>query len=80
MIYVTMLQERHRGMFMCRLAADSDADLRTQAQSMGIDLAEHRYPGTPHSHFEIITEQREAALEAGAEEMDDLAWQMRVSQ
>lgn len=68
--YVDDMAAPFRGMVMCHLVADTDEELHTMADLIGVQRRWHQKPGTPHSHYDICKTKRSKAVAAGAIEID----------
>lgn len=69
MVYVDDMRAQFGRMVMCHMAADSDEELRTMADRIGVARRWHQYPGTWKSHFDICLSKRALAVAAGAKEI-----------
>jgi hypothetical protein len=56
-------------LIMCHMIADSDEELLTMVDKIGVQRKWHQYPGTPRSHFDICLSKRALAVKAGAVEV-----------
>ena len=56
-------------MIICHMIADSDKELISMADYIGVQRRWHQYPGTRRSHFDICQSKRKLAVRAGAVEI-----------
>lgn len=70
-VYVDSMKARLGRMIMCHMLADTDDELHTMAEQLGIKRKWHQKPGTPHSHYDICKAKRAKALELGAVEVNN---------
>lgn len=70
MVYVDNMQARLGRMKMCHMVADTDDELHTMADRIGVARRHHQKPGTPHSHYDICLAKRKLALKSGAIEIN----------
>ncbi|WP_350165882.1 DUF4031 domain-containing protein [Algiphilus sp.] len=68
-VYVDDMRARYGRMVMCHMLADSDAELLTMADRIGVARRWHQHPGTARSHFDICQSKRARAVAAGAVEI-----------
>lgn len=68
-VYVDNMRAPFRGMVMCHMVADTDDELHTMADQLGMPRRSHQKPGTPHSHYDITMEKRAKAVKLGAREI-----------
>lgn len=69
-VYVDNMRARLGRMVMCHMVADTDDELHTMADRLGLRRRWHQKPGTPHSHYDICLAKRAEALNLGAVEID----------
>ncbi len=79
-VYVDTMRARYGRMIMCHMIADTEAELLTMADRIGVDRRWHQNPGTHRSHFDICKTKRALAVQAGAVEisMMDLGRMIRA--
>ncbi len=65
-VYVDNMRARYGRMIMCHMIADTDEELLTMADLIGVDRLHHQEPGTPRSHFDIALSKRAIAVANGA--------------
>lgn len=65
-VYVDDMQARYGRMVMCHMLADTDDELLTMADRIGVARRWHQKNGTPHSHYDICKAKRALAVEFGA--------------
>lgn len=63
-VYVDDMKARYRRMIMCHMIADTDEELRTMAEKIGVQQKWHQ-----GDHFDICLEMRAKAISAGAIEI-----------
>lgn len=66
MVYVDDMRAPFRNMIMCHLIADTDEELHTMADKLGLARKWHQKPGTHHSHYDISLGFRARAIALGA--------------
>lgn len=66
MVYVDDMSAPCRGMVMCHMVADSEAELLTMAGQIGVAAKWHQFPGTWKSNFDICKTKRAMAIRMGA--------------
>lgn len=79
-VYVDNMDAGYGRMKMCHMFADSDAELLSMADRIGVQRKWHQYPGTIKSHFDICLSKKAMAIQLGAAEIDypnDVAELMR---
>lgn len=54
---------------LCHMIADSEDELQAMADRIGISRRWHHKPGTARSHYDIDSEKRAFAVQAGAIEI-----------
>jgi hypothetical protein len=64
MVYVDDMRARFGRMVMCHMLADTDAELRAMADTIGVDQRHHQ-----GDHFDICAAKRTLARAAGAVEI-----------
>lgn len=69
-VYVDDMRAPFRGMVMCHMLADTDAELHAMAAQLGLARRWHQKPGTPHSHYDIAMSKRALAVKLGAKEVN----------
>lgn len=70
MVYVDNMQAGYKRMVMCHMVADTDDELHTMANKIGVARKWHQKSGTPHSHYDICKAKRALAIQFGAVEID----------
>ena len=68
-VYVDDMRAPYGRMVMCYMVADSEDELLSMADRIGVARRWHQYPGTPKSHFDITLSKRQLAVEQGAIEI-----------
>lgn len=68
-VYVDNMRAQYGRMVMCHMVADSEDELLSMADRIGVARRWHQYPGTPKSHFDIALSKRRLAIEQGAVEI-----------
>jgi hypothetical protein len=68
-VYVDDMQAGYGRMVMCHMLADTDDELHTMADRIGVARRWHQKNGTPHSHYDICKAKRALAVEFGAIEI-----------
>ncbi len=68
-VYVDRMRAPYRGMVMCHMLADSEAELHDMADRIGIARRWHQKAGTAHSHYDICRGKRVLAVREGAIEI-----------
>jgi len=63
-VYVDDMRAKYRRMIMCHMIADTDEELRTMAQKIGVRQKWHQ-----GDHFDICLEMRARAVSLGAVEI-----------
>lgn len=69
MVYVDDMQAGYGRMVMCHMVADTDDELHTMADKIGVARRWHQKSGTPHSHYDICKAKRTLAVQFGAVEI-----------
>jgi len=69
-VYVDNMNARYGRMTMCHMLADSEEELLTMADRIGVARRWHQFPGSAKSHFDICLSKRAKAVAAGAIEID----------
>ena len=69
-VYVDDMRAPFGQMVMCHMVADSEEELLTMADRIGVKRRWHQHPGTRRSHFDICLSKRAKAVKAGAIEVD----------
>ena len=69
-VYVDDMRAQFGRMIMCHMLADTDEELHTMADKIGVRRKWHQKAGTPHSHYDICMSKREIAVKFGAIEID----------
>lgn len=67
--YVDDMKSGYGRMVMCHMVADTEAELHTMADRIGVARRWHQKSGTPHSHYDICKSKRALAIEFGAIEI-----------
>lgn len=65
-VYVDDMHAGYGRMVMCHMLADTDDELHTMADRIGVARRWHQKNGTPHSHYDICKAKRALAVEFGA--------------
>lgn len=65
-VYVDDMRARKGRLVFSHMLADSDQELRSMAQRIGIPAKYHQYPGSPKSHFDVCQQMRARAIDLGA--------------
>lgn len=68
-VYVDKAMYKYRRMIMCHMMADTDDELYSMADKIGVNRKWHQKPGTVHSHYDICKAKRELAVKFGAIEV-----------
>lgn len=68
-VYVDDMKAGYGRMVMCHMVADTEAELHTMANRIGVARRWHQKSGTPHSHYDICKSKRALAIEFGAIEI-----------
>ena len=68
-VHVDNMRARFGRLVMCHMIAESDQELLTMADRIGVARRWHQHPGTSRSHFDIALSKRKLAVEAGAVEV-----------
>ena len=68
-VHVDNMRARFGRMVMCHMIADTDPELLTMADTIGVARRWHQHPGTRRSHFDIALSKRKLAVDAGAVEI-----------
>jgi hypothetical protein len=63
-VYVDDSRIRYRGMIMCHMVADTDAELRAMAAAIGVEERHHQ-----GDHFDICQRKRAHAVQLGAKQI-----------
>jgi hypothetical protein len=69
MVYVDNPENAYGRMKMCHMIADTEAELHSMAERIGIHRRWHQKPGTAYSHYDICKSKRSAAIALGAQEV-----------
>ena len=77
-VYVDDMRAPYGRMVMCHMVADSEDELLSMADRIGVARRWHQYPGTPKSHFDIALTKRWLAVEQGAVEISSRELAMKV--
>lgn len=77
-VYVDDMRAPYGRMVMCHMVADSEDELLSMADRIGVSRRWHQYPGTPKSHFDIALTKRRLAVEQGAIEISSRELAMKV--
>lgn len=70
MVYVDDMRAQYGRMVMCHMLADTDEELHTMADRIGVARRWHQKAGTPQSHYDICMSKRALAVKFGAKETD----------
>lgn len=65
-VYVDDMRAPYGRMVMCHMVADTEEELLSMADRIGVARRWHQKPGTARSHFDICRSKRALAIEAGA--------------
>lgn len=68
-IYVDNMKCPVGRMVMCHMLADTPAELRSMAESIGVDLKWIQNPGTYREHLDICRSKKQEAVRRGAKEI-----------
>ena len=68
-VYVDDMRAPYGCLVMCHMLADTDEELLTMADRIGVQRRWIQYPGTYRVHFDIALSKRAAAVSAGAKEI-----------
>lgn len=68
-VYVDNMRATCGTMIMCHMIADSDQELHTMADTIGVARRWHQAPPKHSSHYDIALSKRKLALDAGAVEI-----------
>lgn len=68
-VYVDDMKAAYGRMVMCHMLADTDEELHTMADQIGVARKWHQKAGTPHSHYDICMSKRAKAVQLGAIEV-----------
>ena len=77
-VYVDDMRAPYGRMVMCHMVADSEDELLSMADRIGVARRWHQYPGTPKSHFDIALVKRRLAVEHGAIEITSRELALKV--
>jgi len=66
-VYVDNLYQEYRGMTMCHMMADTQAELLEMADSIGLQHKWIQCPNTIREHFDVSLSKRQKAIELGAQ-------------
>lgn len=69
-VYVDDMKAGYGRMIMCHMIADTDTELHTMADKIGVARKWHQKSETPHSHYDICKAKRALAVQFGAIEID----------
>jgi hypothetical protein len=65
-VYVDDMRAGFGRMVMCHMIADTNDELLTMADKIGVSSKWLQHPGTPGEHFDIALSRRAIAVELGA--------------
>ena len=65
-VYVDDMRARFGRMTMCHMIADTDDELHTMADAIGVARRWHQAPPKHDSHYDIALSKRQLALQFGA--------------
>jgi hypothetical protein len=69
-VYVDDMKAPFGRMIMCHMVADTEEELHTMADLIGIDRKWYQYPEkTRYPHYDIALSKRALAVKAGAKEI-----------
>lgn len=68
-VYVDDMRAPFGRLVMCHMLADTEAELHTLAERIGVARRWAQYPGTYKSHYDISLSKRALAVAAGAVEI-----------
>lgn len=68
-VYVDDMRAKVGRMIMCHMLADSEEELHTMADKIGVARHWHQKAGTEQSHYDICLLKRATAIEYGAVEI-----------
>lgn len=69
MVYVDDMKAGFRGMIMCHMIADTQAELLAMADTIGVKRKWIQDYMTQREHFDICLSKRKLAVRAGAKEI-----------
>lgn len=69
-VYVDDMRANYGRMVMCHMVADTEDELHTMADAIGVARRWHQKPGTYQSHYDIALCKRALAVSHGAVEID----------
>lgn len=69
-VYVDDMRAQFGRMIMCHMLADTDEELHTMADKIGVARRWHQKAGTYQSHYDIALTKRALAVANGAVEID----------
>lgn len=68
-VYVDNMRAQFGRLIMCHMIADTEEELLTMADKIGVKRKWHQHPGTHRAHFDIALSKRALAVSAGAIEI-----------
>lgn len=68
-VFVDDMRMPYRGMVMCHLIADTDAELHDMVDRIGVSRRWHQAPPRHPSHYDIALSKRSLAVALGAREI-----------
>ena len=68
-VYVDDMRAKFGRLVMCHMIADTEEELLTMADRIGVQRRWIQYPGTYRVHFDIALNKRALAVAAGAKEI-----------
>jgi len=69
-VYIDNAKASFFRMVMCHMVADTDKELLSMADKIGIHRKWHQFPGKNRSHFDVCLSKRKLAIKAGAVEIN----------
>jgi hypothetical protein len=69
LVYVDDMRADFGRMVMCHMVADTDEELHTMADKIGVARKWHQKPGTARSHYDIALSKKALALHFGAKQI-----------
>ncbi|WP_236202206.1 DUF4031 domain-containing protein [Pseudomonas pseudonitroreducens] len=69
-VYVDDMRAPFGRLIMCHMFADTDDELLSMADKIGVQRKWHQHPGTIKSHFDICLSKKALAIQHGAAEID----------
>jgi hypothetical protein len=68
-VYVDNMRAPFGRLIMCHMIADTEEELLSMADKIGVRRKWHQHPGTHRAHFDIALSKRALAVDAGAIEI-----------